>query len=203
MCALIALLFVGLIAGTYETNSLLAQKANRLDALKARTGALALEQINLRKAKKQIITYSGLRQVTQTIVPEDKDQAEAVREIVSLANKDHVPLSGISFPNSTLGSTSTPTSSTTSSSAASASSASVNRFSQLTQVKDIPGVYTLTITVQGDPNNMVTYSRFINFLSDLERNRRTAQVSTINITPNANDHSLLSFTLTLNEYIKP
>jgi len=49
----------------------------------------------------------------------------------------------------------------------------------------------------------VQYASFINFLSALEHNRRTAQISAITLQPSTNNPNLLAFTLTLNEYIKP
>jgi hypothetical protein len=70
-------------------------------------------------------------------------------------------------------------------------------------VPNIPGVYQLQITVEGDSSKPVQYNSFLNFLTALEHNRRTAQVSTVSIAPSASNPNLLSFTLTLEEYIKP
>ncbi len=206
----IGLLFVGLIAGTYGANSLLSGQAKKLTSLKAKDMALAQEQLSLTQAKKDIKTYSGLQKILQSVVPEDKDQAEAVREIVNIAAANNIKLTAINFPASTLGTGPGGVATTSSSSAGSstakpspAASAKTSALSQLQPVKNIPGVYNLLITVQGDPNQPVPYSKFINFLEALEHNRRTAQVSTITITPDANNRNLLTFNLTLNEYIKP
>jgi hypothetical protein len=212
---LLLLLLVGLVAGAYGTNSLLTTQANKLTNLKAEGMALSQEQLGLNKAKEEVKKYSDLEQITQTIVPEDKNQAEAVREIVNIANQNGVSLAAINFPASTLG-TSTVASSSSTSSSASASAAAdaansiansadspLNSLSQLTAVPKIPGVYQLQITVEGDSNKPVAYGAFLNFLTALEHNRRTAQVSAISIAPSTNDTSLFTFTLTLNEYIKP
>ena len=136
-------------------------------------------------------TYAELEKIAKSVVPQDKDQAEAVREIVNIAAANGVSLSTISFPASNLGSLNAQATTTTTS------------LSQLQPVKNIPGVYQLQISVVGDPNKPVAYDKFISFLAALERNRRTAQVSTISIQPNLANRNLLTFTLSLNEYIKP
>lgn len=196
LMALLGLLFVGLVAGTYEANSLFESQASKLIGLKAKSLALTSEQQSLVQAKKDIVTYSGLEKIAKSVVPQDKDQAEAVREIVNIAASNGVSLATVSFPASTLGSSSAPAST------ASAKSSGPS-LSQLTPVKNISGVYQLQITVVGDPTKPVAYDKFISFLAALEHNRRTAQVIAIGIQPNTTNRSLLTFSLTLNEYIKP
>jgi hypothetical protein len=75
--------------------------------------------------------------------------------------------------------------------------------SQLEKIATIPGVYGLQIVVQSDGQNLVSYDNFIRFLQALEQNRRTAQVNNISVTPNSTNPSQISFSLTLQEYIKP
>ncbi len=70
-------------------------------------------------------------------------------------------------------------------------------------VDGIPGVYALPITIQQEATAPITYAKFISFLQSLENNRRTAQVSNVNVTPNTQDRSKLTFSLTVNAYIKP
>lgn len=205
----IFLLFLGLVGGAYGINGLLVTQSNKLVSLKATSLALQKQQTDLKKAKKDIITYTDLQQITRSIVPEDKNQAEAVREIVNLAGANHINLTSITFPASTLGNapvaSTAPASATAAPSSATKNSAQSkqNSLSQLQVVKDIPGIYLLPITVQSDTDQPVPYGKFIAFLNALEHNRRTAQVSNISIAPDPNDHTQLTFTLTLNEYIKP
>jgi hypothetical protein len=78
-----------------------------------------------------------------------------------------------------------------------------NNLTQLTPVKGITGVYDLKITVQQTENAAVPYSTFITFLEKLEQNRRTAQVSSISVTPSTKNPNLVAFTLIIDEYIKP
>jgi hypothetical protein len=194
-----------LIGGTYLVNSLLTKKAANLTALKAKSEALSQEQISLKKAKKDLAAYTDLYKITRAVVPEDKNQAEAAREIVSIADANGVSLASINFPASTLGTSTVPTGTTGTATPAPAGSlnSKTTKLSQLTPVKNIPGVYNLVITVNSDVNAPVPYNQFINFLSDLEHNRHTAEVSSITLQPDKNNRNLLSFSLNLNEYIKP
>jgi hypothetical protein len=200
LIGLISLLLAGLVAGAYGINSLLSSEAVKLTGLKAKHAALNQEQLSLVKAKQELKQYAELEKIARAVVPEDKNQAAAVREIVNIAEANGVQLASISFPASTLGTSKTGAAVTTTPSAADSKAGAL---SQLQPVKNIPGVYQLIISVNGSPNQPVQYDRFIAFLSDLEHNRRTAQVSTITLQPNAANRNLLSFSLTLNEYIKP
>jgi hypothetical protein len=201
----ICLLTIGLIGGTYGAHTLLVARANNLTALKAKSAALSQQQITLNKAKKDLQTYADLEKIAHAVVPEDKDQAQAVREIVNIAADNNISLSNITFPASTLGGSapaSTSNSTTATTPTASANS-KTTKLSQLQPVKNIAGVYALQITVQSDSTKPVPYNKFVTFLSAMEHNRRTAQVTNISIQPSKDDPSLLSFTLQLNEYIKP
>ena len=107
LIGLIGLLLLGLLAGTYGTNKLLTSQATKLTTLKAKDQALTQEQTSFTKAKKEIKKYADLHKITQSVVPEDKNQAEAVREIVNIAATNNVVLSAVTFPASTLGTTAT------------------------------------------------------------------------------------------------
>lgn len=205
LIGLIGLLLIGLVVGAYGINSLLSQRANGLMALKAKSLAQDEQKVALTKAKASIEKYSDLEKITKAIVPEDKSQAEAVSEIVRISGKYGVSLSSITFPASTLGGGAV-------GSAAPAQSASPNppstesskkSLSQLQAVKSIPGVYELNITVTSDTSKPVPYDKFISFLSELENNRRTAQVSSITIQPDPLTPNNLTFSLVLKVYVKP
>lgn len=211
LAAVIVLLLVGLVAGAYGVNNLLTGRANKLTSLKAKSLALNQEQLSLVAAKKELRTYASLEKITQSVVPEDKDQAQTVRQIVDIAAANNVSLGTINFPSSTLGTGSALGSAggSTGTAVSTAPAAPINpnsstvKLSQLVPVKNIPGVYDLLISIQADPNKPVKYTALINFLSALEHNRRTAQISTISLQPKTDNPSLLSFNLTLNEYVKP
>ena len=186
-------ILVLLTAGVaYGANTLLASQSKKLADAKANSQSLANQESQLKKNKADIVKYGDLNKIAQSIVPQDKDQAEAIREITNLAQQSGIgQLSSITFPASTLG-TALPT-----------VGGGTNKITQVTPVKGIPGVYDLQITVSQDGSRKVPYNTFITFLSKLEQNRRTAQVSSITVQPDSNDPSQVAFTLVLDEFIKP
>lgn len=191
---LIVLLAAGILGGAYATNKLLLQQSSRLVDNRLQVATLNQEQIQLSKAKNDIKKYESLASIAQAVVPQDKDQAQTVREIVNIASNYGIAIGSITFPTSMLGSTAAGTATVPAGKLA---------LSQLIPVKGIAGVYDLQITVQNDPNTSVSYTSFINFLNGLEQNRRTALISGINIQPDVKTPSNVSFTLILDEYIKP
>lgn len=206
LLAVIGLLLVGLVAGAYEVNSMVSSESNKLSALKAKDKALAQQQTGLKVAKKGLAEYAELEQISHSIVPEDKNQAETVRQLSNIATNNGIKLASITFPASTLGAN-TPAAGVSSGTTASTPTPTVpaanTKTSQLTAVPTIPGVYQLPITVTSDPQHTSSYARLISFLSDLENNRRTAQVTNISIQPDPAAPGNVSFIITLNEYIKP
>lgn len=190
LCVVLVLLGVGLVISVNEANSLLTKRSNTLVGLKTKIIVMNNQENQLAQNKKEVATYSSLNQIAESVVPQDKDQAEAVREIVSLAAQSGISqLSSITFPASSLG--------------GGASIATTSGLTQVTPVKGIAGVDELQITISQDNTALVPYSSFIKFLSGLEQNRRTAEVSSISINPSQGNPNEVSFTLTVNEFLKP
>ena len=184
----IAVMALGLILGAYQINNILAAKSNSLTSLKAKSLALNQESIGLQKSKKDIQKYANLNKIAKSVVPADKDQAEAVREIVNIAGANGISLSAINFPASTLGQQTPVASASAGPTKPVVPSTRTGSISQLLPVKNISGIYQLPITIISDQTQPVAYSQFISFLSALENNRRTAQVSSILLAPDAKDH---------------
>jgi hypothetical protein len=178
-----------ILVAANEANSLLITQSGDLIKAKAKVTALDKEQQQLVVDKQQINKYQSLNQIAKAVVPQDKNQAEAVREIVNLAAQSGIPqLSSITFPASTLGGV---------------SNGSSKGITQVTSVSGIPGVFDLPITVSQDATNPVNYSNFLNFLSSLEKNRRTAVMKSITVEPKPSNPSDVSFTLVIEEFIRP
>jgi hypothetical protein len=185
LTALVLLLSLGVVGAGVGANTLLASKSNELSKLKAKEQVMDDTQANLNRSKSDLKRYAELNDIAKTIVPQDKDQTQTVREIVKIAKDSGINhLSSVTFPSSTLG--------TTGSSA----------LTQLTLVKGMAGVYTLPITVAVNEESAVSYSQLIAFLNGLEQNRRTAQVASLTLTPSEGS-SNIAFTIVINEYIKP
>jgi len=190
--------FLGLIVVVVIGNSLLRNSSVKLVDLKADNKVLESQQTGLLQAKNEINKYSNLEDVIQSVVPQDKDQAKAVREIASLAKKNGITLKSITFPSSNLG-IKEPTTQSFDENTPTPSQAAPS-ISQAKPVEGIKGIYSLEMTIE--PDNNVSYYQFINFLADLEKNQRTAQMTRIKIDPSSSGDSL-GFSLTLNIFVKP
>ena len=104
MLGCLSVSILGVISLLYFGNSLLTKQSNTLIDAKAQNQALEKQELALIKAKKDISKYQNLEEITQKIVPTDKDQARATREIVALAQKNGFNLKTVTFPSSNLGS---------------------------------------------------------------------------------------------------
>lgn len=173
-------------------NKVLDKQNDKLTQLKVEANTLDTVQQSLVKAKKDVEKYKDLAQVVETVVPQEKDQARTIREIVQIAQESGVSIDSINFPSSSLGNK------TTGTGAASASTGTTN--TQTQKVEGINNVERLEITIAS--SRQVPYSNFILFLQKLEQNRRTSQVSSITVTPAGVDKTRVNFSLILNVYIK-
>lgn len=185
LMVVVGLAILALIGCAYGADVVLSNQSKRLADAKLQSLVLGEKQQQLSKARADIAKYQSLADIAKTIVPQDKDQAQTVREIVRIAETNGIKLGAITFPTSTLGGK---------------TSASQ---SQLKAVKNIPGVYSLDIAIQSDASSPASYSSFLSFLDALEHNRRTALVNGITLQPLVSDPGRLTFTLNVSEYVKP
>lgn len=191
LVAIVALINIGGIAAVVYGKKVLNTQSDKLTELKVESGTLEDVQRSLVTAKKDIEQYADIEKISKAVVPQEKDQARTVREIIKLAEESSIKIASVSFPTSSLGAKAaggapTPTTTTT----------------QTQKVDGINGVERLEVTVSSNTSNPVRYTDFLAFLQKLEQNRRTSQVSNINIQPVADDRTLLTFSLVLNVYIK-
>lgn len=197
--AIFVLALALIIGGAVGGNSILQEKSKKLSALKVESSSIDLQEKALVQAKKDIERYSDLDKIAKSVVPQDKDQAKTVREIVTIASENHIPIKSISFETSKLGEAIAQPAAPAAGEAQTPKPI-VPNVSQVKPVTGIPGVFTLPIQVESA--GQVKYQDFLNFLESLEKNRRTAHVNTINLSPNENG-TTLNFNLTLNAYVKP
>jgi hypothetical protein len=201
LLASIVILFGLSVAGIVLGNKLFKKEGAKLLELKTENQVVASQEVSLEKAKKDVASYTELESIAKTVVPQEKDQARTVREIVSLAQEAGVGLATIQFPDSKLGEAPKKTTSVDGKTTTTVPAADPDS-SQLLALKDIPGVYTLEISVDSAATAPVKYEQVLDFLSKLEQNRRTAHVTKLTIQPSADDRKLVTFSLTLNAYIK-
>ena len=188
------------IGSVVAGNSILKKKSAELSELKLQDRLIEEQQVALIQANKDIEKYQELETISKSIVPQDKDQAKTVREIIKLAEEANIRISTISFPSSTLGQTVPAPAS--SSSGTTTPKVQTPAISQVKPVEGITGLLQLEITIQ--VNEIApTYNQLIDFLNRLEHNRRTAQVTSITINPSGANRNLVEFNLTMNVFVKP
>lgn len=189
--------FIALIGVVYFGNKMLLKESDKLVELKAVSQVLEQQTTGLSQAQQDVQKYKGIEEITQAVVPQDKDQARAVREVVSLASISGIQLESITFPASNLGTSTQPKAQ-----GDGAQAAPPPTLSQAKPVQGIKGVYSLELTIK--PTDAVDYYKFIDFISRLEKNRRTSQVSRISIgQPEDKTSGNIDFSLTVNIFVKP
>jgi len=203
VAAFLATLVIGL--------SMLKSKSNEMVDLKVKNQTADAQLSNLEKAKKQVQQYSYFKDVAKTVIPSDKNQAEDIVEINRLAEESGISIQSITFPNSTLGLTTSTTSA--SASDATSSSSAKTAISQAKPVSGIPGLYSLELTITPESastapaSKQLTYAKMLDFLNRIEDNRHTAQITEVDITPSSTGNSVLgsgfTFVLKINIFIKP
>lgn len=184
----ISLLILVLVASVYFGMSTLESSAENLEEAKVQQEVTDSQELALIQAKADIDEYSELEELAQRIIPQEKDQARTVREVLAIAEEAGVNLTTIAFPTSSLG-------------AEQAANQSV--VTQATPVEGIPDLLELQMTLSVSEEAQVTYGQFIAFLEGLEQNRRTSQVESVSIIPNEDDRNRLTFNINLAVYIKP
>jgi hypothetical protein len=192
------------VGGVVYGDSLLKQKNERLLELKVQSITLEQQQQALIQAKKDIEKYTELEIIAKSIVPQEKDQARTVREIIQIAEESGIKIGAITFPSSTLGQAAAkPTTAASAEGGSAPTTAATPATTQVKAVEGIAGLYQMEVNVQGLSNDRVTYQRFISFLKNLEQSRRTSQVNNLTITPDSTDRNLVTFSLIINVYLKP
>lgn len=177
---------------------LLKKQSDIIVSQKTENAVVEKEQVALVQAKQDLIKYADLQKIAKQIVPQEKDQALTTRQIITLADKAGIRIGSIGFPSSTLGNAAAKK--TTDSTAPTPVTSDISQAKPVTGIKNL---LSLDISVTSDTAKPSSYSKVVAFLESLENNRRTAQVSQINIQPDSKDSSLLNFSLTLTVYIKP
>ena len=197
LLGLLGLVVACSVAGTVYGTKMLKQTGSTLMERKLEEAVLEKDSDALTQAKLDIDKYEQLGQIAQAIVPQEKDQARTVRELVNLASQSGVVIESISFPESTLGEKPKKAKKGSKTTEAPAGT------TQLTPVEGLSGVFAMPIDIALSDTSSLTYDQVLGFLKRLEQNRRTSHVTNISIQPNPEDRNLVTFTMQINAYIKP
>jgi ABC-type transport system involved in cytochrome bd biosynthesis fused ATPase/permease subunit len=209
LLGLLGLTVIVFIAVVFLGLSLLSKDSQKMVGLKLQSAAAQNQLTSLGVAKKEIKQYGYFKTVAQEVIPNDKDQANAVLQLNQFAAAAGFGLQAITFPTSTLGVSSLATGAVAAGNAQTAPAVAL--LSQALPVVGIAGLYSvqLTITPQTDQDlpadQQVTYNKLIDFLNRIENNQRTAQITQVVVRPLYNSDGsfrALDFTLIINIFIK-
>jgi hypothetical protein len=185
--------------------SALGSESRHMVELKVQSQTADNQLSNLEQSKKDIEKYSYFKDVAKSVIPSDKDQAEAVLEINQMADAAGLSIQSITFPASTLGALPSVSSDTQD---ATSKSSTTTAISQAKPVTGISGLYSLALIITPETGisvpaaKQVSYAKILDFLDRIENNRHTAQITEVNIQPASNNQTL-SFSLSINIFIKP
>ncbi len=83
------------VGGVVLGNKLLTGSAGKLDGLKLEASVIDEQQNSLARAQQDIDKYADLETIAKAVVPQEKDQARTVREIIKFAQDSKVPVTNI------------------------------------------------------------------------------------------------------------
>jgi hypothetical protein len=201
---LFALIILGSAFIVRYANSWLTTSSQELSMLKLEVDTLEAKRQGLEQAKITLADNKVGLSILDQAVPTDKDQARIVSELFKIADNANLTIASVGFPTSTLGqstqapTTTTPTPTTTTDAATGSSTPATTdttqttakpaqSISQATPLKDIPGIQSIEVSLGAlnsktlPPGSGMRYSELLSFLRNIERNRRTIQVKSINI----------------------
>jgi hypothetical protein len=195
---------------TIYTNIWLSKKADGLVTLKLETVGLEEKQLVNQKAANYLKENEATRDLLEKIVPKSKDQAKTIAELLKISEEIGVTINTITFPASELGSSSAGKTVVGTTPVAAATNATA--ITQAKPVANIPGLLGIEVSLsqidrRGSASGSgVTYKQLLGFLEAVEKNRRTMQIKTLQISPLKSATGSISgyaLTLTMNIFVKP
>jgi len=206
LICILGALSVLFVAIAFMGTSIISGKSRQIADLKASENTANAQLTKLLNAQREVEKYSYFNDIAKTVIPADKNQAQAITDISTFARESGFDLESVSFPTSNLGQRAAATGSKSATSGGQKTQASP--VSQAKAFGGIPGLYVLPVTVtpqsgtQVPPQRQVTFPKLYNFLSKLERNRRTSQITEVSITVDDNSPAI-NFTMDINLFLKP
>lgn len=178
LAALNLLLILAIIGVFVMASNTVQKKSNQIAIAKADLESNDQLLRDYEALKVSLDTNQGLDKLTDEALPKDKDQFQAFNELDKFSKKTKMPVQQISFnagTNKGLGQT-------------------------LTSPSSINNVSILSATTHSQSTD---YYKLLAFLKSIEDSPRLMQVSTLNISPDAEDPSLLSSVdMTIDIYLK-
>ncbi len=192
LIVIIVLLVIATAGVFYGANILLKKSSTKLSQLKIENAVIEQNEKVYQKAKNDLIKYQDLKVAVNEALPKEKDQAKALKELIQIGNTTGVKIEKIEFTDSTLGDKAKTTTSPT------AAGTAITQAKPISGISGVQGI-EMKITLAGpNSNTAINYNSFIEFLDLVSNNRRSMQISNLNIQPN-----LKKADVTINIFVKP
>lgn len=153
-----------------------------------------------RKNQKLLNENADIAQILSNIVPSEKDQARAVRELNAIAEANNLNVVSVSFPRSDLLTPAKTTETKTDQSSNDKALDQSKSISQAKPIKGMNGVYSIELTteISSKDGQRIPTDQILSLLQNIENNRRNMRIGSINISSNGE-----TINLKLMIFIKP
>lgn len=181
ICASIFVVLAGTGLLMYWANNQLEARKAQINEKRLSSQELDNKILSAQSLRQQLEEKQEITSVTSDVLPSSKSQEDIVGELLAIAAKRGLSLESISFDGGTATKSASP------------------ETSQAVAVKEIPGVYSLSIQTAIETD----YENVLQFLEDVENNRRQFEVTTISISPTSSNPNTFTAQLTLVTYLQP
>lgn len=180
LIALNVLLIGGILGAYLFTTKYAKQKSQEIAVLKADIETNDQRLVAYSDLERSLDKSTELETIAKEVLPQDKNQSVALNEIESFANKAGISIRQITFNTPSGKVTSGPT---------------------LTSPTSLKGVSVLSVGVKA---NKMQYEQLLDFLKQIESNRRRMQVTSISLAPSTTQLGLLDRAdFSIDIYLKP
>lgn len=208
---LLVVVCAGLVVGG---NQLMAKTSQKLIEAKLNNSLADVKIGEYLKAKTYMNQNQDVRPIVDNMIPKNKDQDTATKELYKIADSAGVAITSIQYPSSNLGlkaaasASSTATSDKTSGASTTPTTPAVAPLSQAKAADGLPGVQGIDVELRltaTDTKSPITYDSLIKFLKLVELNRRSMQIKKVFVQPDKPGNGLvkLSPQITITIFVKP
>lgn len=193
--ALLASILLGIGAIVYFSRAFLTNNANELVAKKLELETVDRTELVYRTNKLLYEKNKDTADLLATIIPAEKDQARAVRDITQIATAYDLSLRSVNFPGSDLNSAKKTATNET------AAKASVSQAKPVAGLNGVLGMEVSLELTHINVSNSISTNQVLGFLERIENNRRNIRVTSINFGTAVDEGKTLKVNALL--FIKP
>ncbi len=159
LIAACVLMLAGIGAGIYYGDQLLAKQAQRIATARAEEELIDQQKKVKTDLEAKIAELAEVEHIAEKFLPEQKNQDILTAEFADIAKRNNIIIQQISYDQS---------------------AGSPSQYTQTQALKDLKNVSVLPFSVLTEP---VTFEELMNFLKDIENNRRKMQIVNIGVMP--------------------